>query len=93
MVGQAEHAEPFPPHIPLAFPGSHVLPEQHPLGQEVPSQTHAPLAHTCPATHSGPEPHVQRPALEQPSASIPHVWHVVPAVPHTAADGTSHTRP
>jgi hypothetical protein len=93
MAGQAEHAEPFPPHIPLTFPGSHVLPEQHPLGQEVPLQTHAPLTHSCPRTHAGPDPQVQRPAPEQPSASIPQVWQRVPAVPQTAADGTSHTRP
>lgn len=93
IAGQAEHAEPFPPHTPLAFPGSHVLPEQHPLGQEVPLQTHAPLTHSWPAAHSGPEPQVQRPAPEQPSASFPQAWHVAPAVSHATADGTSHTRP
>ena len=91
--GHAEHAEPPPPQAPLPLPGSHVPFEQHPLGQEVPLQTHAPFRHTCPFTQAGPEPHVQTPALEHRSASVPQVTHATPAVPHAAADATSHTLP
>jgi hypothetical protein len=91
--GHAVHPEPPAPHIPVALPGSHVLPEQQPFGHEVPLHTHAPSTHTCSAVHFGPDPQTHAPALEQPLASAPQDTHAAPAVPHASTDATSHTLP
>ena len=93
LLGQLLHADPPAPHAPLAVPGRQTLPEQHPVGHEVLLHTHDPPEQTCPVAQADAPPHVQTPALEQPSAFVPQATQAPPLVPQLEAFGCWHAPP
>lgn len=92
VVPQLVHVAPLVPQA-IADGVVHVVPEQQPLAHEAASQTHLPPAHSCPVPHAALPPQVQVPLAEQPSAFVPQLVHVAPAVPHAIAVGVVHVLP
>lgn len=80
----ATQLAPATPQLPVAR-RRHVAPSQQPAAHDSESHTQSPPTQRCPGTHAGPSPHVQLPAVEQPSARIAsHAWHTAPPAPHAS---------
>jgi hypothetical protein len=63
------------------------------VGHDAALHTHLPPEQTWPLPHAVPPPQEQAPVAEQPSAVVPQLVHMAPAVPHAVADGVVHVVP